>query len=302
MFSWLKYFLQKKTKSSSIVTFWILEQITDQNDDHFTSTVYLANSFKYTQIPILFRYINGTPAAAGSTPPSCVHFPCLPISGGGAFTYLVVRVRGFTLINLHLSFLNIVHCWKMLIVHCGTSVLQKRFFKNFSSSIWYKFTQAALISALMLAPHCTLNSTLWPVITWQGDRKSSENTFPISWVSNFLKRRLATGTSKYCSKWWSRGLKSRCFLGLSPPKEPQWYLQWQQRWRRNHYVWAEASIIATFWRDPSQWFRGAVWMARLFQDMKGDARSCRHPKCFKASRHVETVNTVLCLVLCLWLG
>lgn len=46
-------------------------------------------------------------------------------------------------------------------------------------------------------------------------------------------------------------------------------------------------------------------MARLFQDMKGDARSCRPPKCFKAvaaaSPHVKTANTVRLLLLFLWL-
>lgn len=104
------------------------------------------------------------------------------------------------------------------------------------------------ISALVLAAHCTLDSTLCYRHCLTRRQKSiwKHQCFPLVCVSNLCaERKAAFGNrrSRAPFKGWQRGLKSRWLPGSSPPKEPQRYLQEQQRWRRGRHVWAEADTI-----------------------------------------------------------
>lgn len=58
---------------------------------------------------------------------------------------------------------------------------------------------------------------------------------------------------------------------------------------------------ATLWREPLQRFTGAIWIAQLFQYMKGYTRYRRPPKCSKAIAaaplHIKIANTILIVVI-----
>lgn len=78
------------------------------------------------------------------------------------------------------------------------------------------------------------------------ERHLKAPVFPLVCVSNLHaegKAVLGNRRSWAPFKGWRRGLKSRWLPGSSPPKEPQRYLQEQQRWRRGRHVWVEAVTI-----------------------------------------------------------
>lgn len=103
--------------------------------------------------------------------------------------------------------------------------------------------------------HAGISSTFYPwqyimLQAWldkETERHLKAPVFPLVRVSNLHaegKAVLGNRRSWAPFKGWRRGLKSRWLPGSSPPKEPQRYLQEQQRWRRGRRVWVEAVTIA----------------------------------------------------------
>lgn len=103
--------------------------------------------------------------------------------------------------------------------------------------------------------HAGISSTFYPwqyimLQAWldkETERHLKAPVFPLVCVSNLHaegKAVLGNRRSWAPFKGWRRGLKSRWLPGSSPPKEPQRYLQEQQRWRRGRRVWVEAVTIA----------------------------------------------------------
>ena len=117
------------------------------------------------------------------------------------------------------------------------------------------------------------------------------------------KRCLATDVSRAPFKGWRRGFEVSLIARVEPAK-------------RATAVSSRAAEMggaaAASGRRPTQSptplegaiasaSEEAVWTARLFQDMKGDGRSCRPPECFKAvaaaSPHVQTANSRFVVVV-----
>lgn len=113
---------------------------------------------------------------------------------------------------------------------------------------WHNLSQCMLYS-------CIGNSSTlypWQCIMLQAllDRETEKYlkapVFPLVCVSNLHAERkavLGNRRSRVPFKGWRRGLKSHWLPGSSPPKEPQRYLQEQQRWRSGRRFWAEADTI-----------------------------------------------------------
>lgn len=169
-------------------------------------------------------------------------------------------------------------------------------------------SSAGCISAFVIATHCTLDSALCCRQCLTERQKSIwKNQCFLSSASLISaprgKQSLATDVHGCRSKggggFWSL---ADC-QGRARQKSYCGIFKSNRDWGGAAASGRRLTQSPTLWREPSQRFRGAIWMAWLFQDMKGNTRSCRPPKCFKgiaaASPRVKTANTVLLPLLVL---